>query len=89
MGAMYKILLVNDQARQVFEKIAEKRYVRLKDLRDMLGQDPAAITHLNENLNSLKQARLIDEEGASLEDFTTYYVTSDGLSAERQLRRSR
>jgi hypothetical protein len=37
-------------------------------------------------VSKLKEAELIKERPADIEDFTSYYVTSDGLSAERQLR---
>jgi len=33
-----------------------------------------------------KDADLIKERTAPIEDFNTYYVTADGLTAERQLR---
>lgn len=36
----------------------------------------------------LKDAELIKEKTAPIEDFNSYYVTSEGLSAARELRRS-
>lgn len=39
-------------------------------------------------VQQLKTAKLIDERPASIEDFNTYYVTENGLNAERELRQT-
>lgn len=39
-------------------------------------------------VEQLKNAKLIEERPASIKDFSTYYVTENGLNAERELRQS-
>lgn len=39
-------------------------------------------------VQQLKNAKLIEERPASIKDFSTYYVTENGLNAERELRQS-
>jgi predicted MarR family transcription regulator len=68
---------------QVFHKVADSRKISLKDLWD-LGPSKEAIS---ESVRQLSKAGLIGEVPSSLEDFSTYYVTADGLTAERQMRR--
>jgi hypothetical protein len=80
--------------RKVFDEIVKRRKVRLKDLTSCLSDDNSTREDLVRTINELKNAELIEELGAPTrshqsvyEGFKTYYVTSNGLSAERQLRR--
>lgn len=68
---------------QVFHKVADSRKIVLKDLWD-LGPSKAEIS---ESVKQLSKAGLIGEVPSSVEDFSTYYVTADGLTADRQIRR--
>ncbi|MDQ3802371.1 MAG: hypothetical protein M3416_00725 [Acidobacteriota bacterium] len=88
-------ILINDpNTRKIFDEIVKKRKVRLKDLASCLGEEKSTREDLIRTINELKSAELIQELGAPTkahqsvyEGFKTYYVTSNGLSAERQLRR--
>lgn len=77
------LLLADQKIRDTFELIASVRKIRLKDLLDRLhaSKEDASV-----RLIRLKDANLIEEEKASVEDFNTYYVTADGLSVERKLK---
>ncbi len=74
---------------EVFGVVAADRTVRFKDLLDML--EPAGLDReeVRESLDRLEEAGLIKSQGApdGVEDFGWYYVTEEGLSTERELRR--
>ena len=48
--------------------------------------EPVTLKYIEHALQSLKDADLIKEKTAPIEDFNTYYVTAGGLDAERKLR---
>jgi len=48
--------------------------------------EPAVQEQVEAAVQKLKGAKLIEERAASIKDFNTYYVTEDGLNAERELR---
>lgn len=79
-------LLTIPTIRNVFIKVAQERTIRFRDLQHSLGikRDEAVAT-----LNKLKEAKLIKEQGAPVDDFATFYVTAAGISVERQLRNLR
>ncbi len=71
--------------------VLKNRYVLLKEIRESLYKKPELQATLNNSkledaVKKLKDADLIKERTAPIEDFNTYYVTADGLTAERQLR---
>ena len=72
----------------VLDIIAEEKRVPFKDLGEavkrFVGQ-PVDVEDLRERLDWLKDVKLIAEEPAPVIDFSTYYITADGLLAERQL----
>lgn len=72
--------------RTVFNKVAQERTIRFKELQNSLGIERAVAF---DTLKKLKEANLIKEHGAPVEDFTTFYVTAAGISAERELRNFR
>ena len=84
------ILLLSDKVVQhVFKAILQNRSAIFKELVASLGKsadDPDDRKQIESAVSRLKQADLIKERAAPIEDFNSYYVTSDGLSAERQLR---
>jgi hypothetical protein len=47
---------------------------------------PAAQEQIEDAVRKLKSANLIEERPAPIKDFSTYYVTANGLNAERELR---
>jgi hypothetical protein len=50
------------------------------------AQDPVVQEKIEDAVQKLKDAKLIDERQAPIRDFSTYYVTANGLNAERDLR---
>ena len=81
-------ILNDDTTRQVFSEIVKNRSIMLKDLRESVATTSTNSTvNLQESLNQLKGAHLIEETDAPVEDFKRVFVTKDGLYAERQLRR--
>ena len=70
--------------------MASNRTIRLGALLDSLGikaGDAAALVGVRARLDSLKQNGLIGEEEAPLKEFAVFYITADGLEAERKVRR--
>jgi len=85
------MLLSNNVVKLVFKEVLKNRYVLLKEIRESLYKKPELQATLNNSkledaVKKLKDADLIKERTAPIEDFNTYYVTADGLTAERQLR---
>jgi DNA-binding MarR family transcriptional regulator len=77
-------LFSTPETRKVFETVVKQITIRFKDLVDSLEIDEATVV---ESLDRLEKAKLIDESPAPLRDFKTLYITADGLSANRELRR--
>jgi DNA-binding transcriptional ArsR family regulator len=73
--------------RTIFELVAKERTINFKDLAAQLQEKQIPKEEVSKSLETLKEVSLIKEHPASLEDFNTLYITADGLSAERQLRR--
>jgi len=81
------LLLTSVAARHVFTAVAKSRLISFKDLvrvRTVAGEDREQI---KKSLEVLKNADLIKEEAAPVKDFSKFYVTANGLRAERQLQR--
>jgi hypothetical protein len=53
---------------------------------DSVVADPALKTQVESVVARLKKADLIEERSTPIADFNSYYVTSSGLNAEKQLR---
>lgn len=79
--------LVKPLNQQVFSFVVRQRQVHMKDLLDSLSASTSKEVVV-ESLSELERAGLIKEESASIEDFNTYYVTAEGLQADRQFRRA-
>jgi DNA-binding HxlR family transcriptional regulator len=78
-------LLLDDATRQLFERVARLRMVRLREL-----VSPEAGIDQNtalRKLGELEKMGLIDEKRSPVPELTTYFVTADGLDMERKLRR--
>ena len=69
---------------QVFTQVVSNRSIRFGDLVKSTGFDR---TVTKQALQELEQANLIAEKNAGIEDFNIYFVTADGLEAEREVRR--
>ena len=72
------------ETRKVFETVVKEINIRFKDLVDSLEIDEEKVV---ESLDRLEEAKLIEESPAPVRDFKTLYITADGLSANRELRR--
>jgi hypothetical protein len=90
-------LLSNQFLKTVFKEVAKNRSMFFKDLQESMlktSEVQRADTHpssadrrqLEDAVQKLKEADLIKERPASIEDFNRYSVTANGLMAERQLR---
>jgi hypothetical protein len=77
-------LLSNLTTRGVFEAVAKPRTISFRDLKRNFPADE----DLNEAITLLKQADLIGEKPAVINDFNTFYVTANGLNAVQALRQS-
>jgi|HubBroStandDraft_1064217.scaffolds.fasta_scaffold95640_2 hypothetical protein len=85
------MLLSNPVLQEVFKEIVKNRSALFKELVTSLSNN----TDLNLEdhqvagaLEQLKNADLIKEREAPIKDFNSYYITADGLTADRQLRLS-
>ncbi len=76
--------LADEATRKVFGMVVDQRKVRFKDLQESLHLDRE---EAKSKLKDLKEAHLIEERAAPLEDFSLYYVTAEGIEAARELRR--
>jgi DNA-binding MarR family transcriptional regulator len=87
MAAPIKFISVldNQPVLEAFKLVASMRRIQLKDLASRLK---TTTEDASTRVKQLKDVNLIEEQPStsSMEDFKTYYVTSDGLSFERQLR---
>ncbi len=88
-SSVFAALLQDTDARKVLEAIAREKKLYFRDLAKVLQLEHIEGTDANpiKALELLKTAGLIEEETAPISDFHTYYVTAEGLSTERQLRR--
>jgi hypothetical protein len=90
MADVATIRLFSDAVvKTVFEAILKNRSAIFKELVASVGKnadDPTDRKQVEEAVSRLKEADLIRERAASIEDFNSYYVTSGGLGAERELR---
>jgi hypothetical protein len=70
-------VLRDPKARGVFEAVAKPRTISLRDLKSSFSSDE----DLQESIAVLKEADLIGEKPAVIQDFSTLYVTANGLNA--------
>ena len=76
-------LLSDPIARRLFEYVVKMRSIRFEELAKRV--EPEVDRQMAKTmLQKLEQAQLIGEKGAALDDYTTYYVTADGLEASRK-----
>jgi len=79
-------ILTDSTTRNIFGVVARERSVRLTDLMGLLDENPGKDA-VSTALGNLKDRGLIAEESAPLKEWAVFYVTSQGLDAERELRR--
>lgn len=68
----------------VFKAVAEPRTISFRDLKNSLPDEE----NLQQSISDLLQADLIGEKTSVIPDFSTLYVTADGLNAVRALKKS-
>lgn len=76
-------LLSDPIARRIFDHVVKMRSIRFADIAKRV-QPEVDRDAAKAMLQKLEQAQLIGEKGAALDDYTTYYVTADGLEASRK-----
>ena len=74
-------LLSNMDTRRVFEAVVQPRTISFRDLRRNLPTQ-----NLTQSIQLLKDADLIAEKPAIIDDFNTLYVTATGLNVAQALR---
>jgi hypothetical protein len=84
-------LLANGVVVSVFKEVLKNRSALFRDVVNSVGRKSnlpshTAKTEVENAVLLLKDADLIRENTAPIEDFTSYYVTAKGLNAERQLK---
>lgn len=82
-------LLSDTVANRVFKVILKNRSALFREVVSSIGKNPEDISDRREveaAVERLKNAELIKERTHEIEDFKSYYVTSDGLGVERRLR---
>ena len=94
-GVLGKVL-ADAATRAVFEAVAKRRTILLRDLkRDLnsdlksdLSEEPGNVSteSVEHSLSVLKNADLIRERPAPISDFSTFYVTANGLNAAQALK---
>jgi hypothetical protein len=85
MQPAFWTLFADNDTRRIFSAIARRRTVPYKVLREIFPS--LEKEEIERRLNKLKEARYIDVTGGPFDDFKIYYVTTEGLSAERELDR--
>jgi hypothetical protein len=81
------LLLSDTVTCAVFQEILKNRSAILKHLRQTVAaQNRVLPSEIDRAVEGLLDADLVKEHRAEISDFNSYYVTADGLSAERQLR---
>lgn len=77
-------VLSDDTARRVFEEVARSRIVSHGQLSEQLSEiNEDAIV---KSLSKLKGIGLIDRRSAVISEWDRYFITAEGLAAERMLR---
>jgi hypothetical protein len=81
-------LFSDNVVKHVFKEILKNRTARFKELLESVDteQDAKHKDQIESAVKMLMEADLIKEREAPIKDFSTYYVTEYGLTAERQLR---
>ena len=80
-------ILTNDILKKVFETVLENRSLFYKDIVGTVT-DEAGVAHSPEvgtAVETLVKADLIKERTSSIKDFSTYSITSDGLTTGKRL----
>ncbi|MDA1315955.1 MAG: hypothetical protein O2968_21745 [Acidobacteria bacterium] len=79
-------LLTNKSVRHIFKQVVESRRARLGEISDRASAEDKTMP-VEQALESLKQAELIEEQDSPIDSLRTFYPTAKGLDAERELRK--
>ena len=74
-------ILVDDTTRGIFEAVLQPRTILIRDLKSKFPG-----TNVTQSITLLKNAKLIKEQAAPIYDFSTLYVTADGLNMAESLK---
>ena len=86
---MYHHALEEHDARVVFQRIAQSKLINFRDLEQWLKRDGLVRNNLRGVLEQLVEQELIEKQYAPVFDFDTYYLSENGLTANRTLERLR
>ncbi len=89
---MAQVVIDNTVTLKVFRVVAEARSLTLGEILDVWAPEAdlrtETRTEIHGSLERLVAAKLVQIEEAPLEDFSIYYVTSEGLLTYRKLEHS-
>ena len=74
-------LLAGGVAGELFKRVANSKLIRFGDL---IRQTNVNRADAKEALAALKAKNLVHEAPSAIEDFSTFYVTADGLETKRR-----
>lgn len=79
--------LAKPAVKLMLEVLASRKRAQLADLVEILKERQPASSEGDalSSLNELKRLKFVEEQGAALPRWNTYYVTADGLEATRKL----
>lgn len=85
------VMLLSDTiTKRVFQEVLRNRTVLFKELWESLNKNKELASvkkpEVEGAVKKLQDANLIKERTTPIKDFNTYYVTANGLNAERELR---
>ncbi len=83
---MHNLILEEHDPRVVFQRIASGKIVNYRDLERSLKRDGLVRNNLRGVVEQLVSDGLIEQQKAPISDFDTYYLTEDGLTANRTLK---
>lgn len=76
------LMVMEPTARDILAQVAKSRYIRFSDLVKQVSPQ-ADRPKVKDTLHRLIDLRLVDERKTSLEDFDTFFITPEGLKANR------
>lgn len=82
---MHNHILEEHDPRVAFQRIAWEKLVNFRDLEYSLKRDGVVRNNLRGVVEQLVADGLVEVQKAPISDFDTYYLTEDGLTANRTL----
>ena len=80
-------LLADSTKKKVFQALVKAKTLRQREIELLLAREGIENCEAREKLAELVDDHVIGEKVTPIKDFNSYYLTADGLSLGRQLRR--